>query len=447
MIHFYTKKRYNGCQHNTLSTQGVLVVLLFFFTIPAAFSQESESTLTGQIIDGRTQEPLPYATIFMKNHSLGATSDDKGMFRVHLPDSLLVDTIVFSYIGYDAFELIAKDVKENMEVKLFSDEEILDNVDVVAMTVDERIERIKSKIEENYLDTPSMMNAYYIERVKENGEIIFRTEAVVDLYRKSYLDETDVAQIRLIEGYIENYVDKMAFAPDLIKDFREDQIDKYKEKVDRSLTQIEKDSLANWHPVVDGLSKNRGPYNMVTNNDFVRYVVNGNPRRIQWWKDRQESMKFIGRSTFQGEDVSVLEVVSKRGTRTRVYLNDDEAVMSIQAKGKFKPPWYINSYLWFKRIGVEEVTFTFNVNYRPLGKKWYLHSVVGRVSGVAFNRNWFSANDEFEYDIVTLFTINSINTESANPFPQEQRLKNDVPFRYQLKPYNKSFWEAYHRKN
>src|SRR5688572_2980738 len=58
-----------------------------------------ELVITGKIVDSNDR-PLPYATIRLKNISIGVVSNQNGDFRMPLRPHFLQDTLVVSYIGY-----------------------------------------------------------------------------------------------------------------------------------------------------------------------------------------------------------------------------------------------------------------------------------------------------------------------------------------------------------
>src|SRR6185503_16186255 len=68
--------------------------LLCIFFFPAL---AQATVIKGRVTDEK-QQPLPYATIFLKNTSTGATSNSEGYYSF---DALRGDyEIVFQYVGY-----------------------------------------------------------------------------------------------------------------------------------------------------------------------------------------------------------------------------------------------------------------------------------------------------------------------------------------------------------
>jgi len=75
------------------------LLLLTLYLLPALlFSQQSYYYVTGKIIDAVTKAPLPAASIFAQNTTIGTAADAAGNFKLSLPDGGY-DLIITS-IGY-----------------------------------------------------------------------------------------------------------------------------------------------------------------------------------------------------------------------------------------------------------------------------------------------------------------------------------------------------------
>lgn len=65
------------------------------------FSQSGSYVhIRGIIVDNSTNEPLPAVNVFLKNSSIGTFSYDVGELDLAIPDSLTIDTLTLSSIGY-----------------------------------------------------------------------------------------------------------------------------------------------------------------------------------------------------------------------------------------------------------------------------------------------------------------------------------------------------------
>ena len=70
-----------------------LLPLLLLIT----FNSFSQFGITGTVIDGDFNEPLPFANILVKETGEGVTSDFDGKYSIELPKGSY--TLVFSFVG------------------------------------------------------------------------------------------------------------------------------------------------------------------------------------------------------------------------------------------------------------------------------------------------------------------------------------------------------------
>jgi hypothetical protein len=71
---------------------------LLIFISSLSFGQTFK--ISGCISDSKNHQALSYANIMVINHPNGISSDKKGFFELTLPDSLRMDSVAITYIGY-----------------------------------------------------------------------------------------------------------------------------------------------------------------------------------------------------------------------------------------------------------------------------------------------------------------------------------------------------------
>ena len=101
----------------------ILVIVLCFLQI----SYAQTPMLTGAVNDKETGEPVPYATIIIKNTIKGAVTDTAGFYTLPYPKS--ADTLVFSALGYVPVEKIIprtylSSLSVNLQPETFNIEEL-----------------------------------------------------------------------------------------------------------------------------------------------------------------------------------------------------------------------------------------------------------------------------------------------------------------------------------
>ncbi|SDR85806.1 Outer membrane receptor proteins, mostly Fe transport [Polaribacter sp. KT25b] len=130
------------------------ITLLFccLFSATLLFSQKpikpNTVTLKGTVIDAKTNQPLEYATIVLKNLQTekvtGGITDEKGSFSVQTPKGTY--DISIEYISFKTKRNLAQEITENKNygiIKLEEDESSLDEIVVIAekSSVDIRLDK------------------------------------------------------------------------------------------------------------------------------------------------------------------------------------------------------------------------------------------------------------------------------------------------------------------
>jgi hypothetical protein len=77
----------------------IFLLIISILTLVNRVSGQELEEIKGKIVDG-SNNPLPYATIRLKNTSIGLVSNQSGDFRLPLKPQFSRDTLIISYIGY-----------------------------------------------------------------------------------------------------------------------------------------------------------------------------------------------------------------------------------------------------------------------------------------------------------------------------------------------------------
>ncbi|GHA36317.1 hypothetical protein GCM10007103_17290 [Salinimicrobium marinum] len=104
----------------------LFLVLLICFSLNAI---AQEKLISGAIKDAESNQPLAYVNIGIFNKSIGTVSSEKGEFRLKLPANVQgSDTLVFSYIGYDAVKKLVSDLNSPVQISMNASEDQLEEV-------------------------------------------------------------------------------------------------------------------------------------------------------------------------------------------------------------------------------------------------------------------------------------------------------------------------------
>jgi hypothetical protein len=162
--------------------------------------QKSLIKISGVIANRKNDKPIPYASIFIPGKSSGTMANSEGTFELILPANSKVDSIIVSSVGYDQ-EIITSDhfLTGPVEVKLDPQTTLLREVIVRPEDPMKLINDMLERKGENYSKKPAMYKAFFREASKQNDNYISLSEAVIDIYKTSYLtEENDL--VRLVKG-------------------------------------------------------------------------------------------------------------------------------------------------------------------------------------------------------------------------------------------------------
>lgn len=152
----------------------VLISLSAFSQVPSAIS--------GIVLNKDNQEPLPYASIRLKNHPIGTVSNDDGEFDFYIPKSKRIDTLSISFIGFNSYEIPLSSIEQFLQIELSPSVNVLDEVLLTEKSPLDYIKKALERIPENYPQDPYQSLAYYREKFIENGAVINKEEGVFKTY-------------------------------------------------------------------------------------------------------------------------------------------------------------------------------------------------------------------------------------------------------------------------
>ena len=120
------------------------LIFIFLFTV-SGFTQE----FSGKLLDGKTREPIPFATVqYAKNR--GVITNDEGFFTINRSPEQL-DKLLISSVGYKTLEIGISEIKDN---RIFLNRDIVQLDDVFIsdkkLSGKEILEQAKERVTENY---------------------------------------------------------------------------------------------------------------------------------------------------------------------------------------------------------------------------------------------------------------------------------------------------------
>ncbi|AEI47341.1 carboxypeptidase-like regulatory domain-containing protein [Runella slithyformis] len=164
------------------------VYTLLFFTIFTAAGIGSAQAqgyllLSGKVIDKATQQPIAHAYVGMMSKGTGTLTNDDGQFFYRFPRIAADSAIVVAVIGYKPFYQKASAFKLNQQDAVIALEpavpRLIDSSFIKTFEARNLVSDALGKIKKNNPQTPYLLNGFYRESLRQNGEYVDIREAVL----------------------------------------------------------------------------------------------------------------------------------------------------------------------------------------------------------------------------------------------------------------------------
>ncbi len=353
-------------------------------------------TISGQVVDKETREPLAFASVSIKGKPIGTITNLRGEFDFHISNEYRNDIFFVSMLGYGTYEVPAWTLvnKPNQVIELSKISQLLDEVIVVdSLSGGDVVHIAIDKIEANYSMTPFIMDGFYRDIKKVGGTYISLLEAAIKIYDEDYKEPRNKFKLRervhLLEvrrslGYsnkFTTYFDEGNLLEDLLlhNNVRYRQFPE-EEDFFSSLNR-EKDSYHNNHPI---------------------YIISHS-------SSEYKLKLFIDKKSFsiihmEYENDQHTDITKKRGMLSRF-------------------------------VGIKRV-----VDFKEYNGKMYLNYLT-----VDSKINWYDVKTnelKFETELSQQLLINEVFTNTSERIGSTEKMRS-YGLQFQDMPYRKEFWENY----
>lgn len=157
--------------------------------------------ITGLIVDNETLDPLPYATIALKNKGRGTVSNNNGEFGLKITSDLVRDTLSVSYLGYIGREMpVNQAIGNNFTISMKREFISIPEIIIRNQIPEEIISRVRLSIPHNYGNTPALMTGFYREGILRKNELQNYSEAILQIYKSAYSGSLFSDQIKIYKS-------------------------------------------------------------------------------------------------------------------------------------------------------------------------------------------------------------------------------------------------------
>ncbi len=162
--------------------------------------------ITGKISDEETFDPLPFATVSLKNKGKGTITNNNGEFGLKITPDQLSDTLVVSYLGYVRSEIPLAEISIG-DISIIMKRQFIPIPEIIIKNQipQEIIYKTVLSIRKNYSNNPAHLTGFYREGVLKKKELQNYSEAIVEIYKSSYTptilgDQMKIYKSRKIEN-------------------------------------------------------------------------------------------------------------------------------------------------------------------------------------------------------------------------------------------------------
>ena len=194
------------------STTKNLFFLLFFLALNSVWSQQREY-LIGRVLDAKTQEPVVFASIRIKDRAVGIISNIDGSFKIPLKYKEYGDIIEISSMGYQSLEVLIHNlsVYDITTLRLQPAVLELDETVVTAkrkrgkvLSAEQIVKKAVAAISKNFPNNSFSTLGYYRDYQMKGEAYINLNEAILEVFDKGF-DQLDFENTKVrIYDYKQN---------------------------------------------------------------------------------------------------------------------------------------------------------------------------------------------------------------------------------------------------
>jgi hypothetical protein len=398
---------------NHLKT-GFLLMLLFA-AMMNKLSAQVINTISGIVFDAATKEPLPYATVFLKERSAGSMTDESGSFNLIVPQKISDDTLVVSSLGYKTYFTAFIYTGAPLLIGLQASVSELNEITVRPESPEYYIRRAMRNLPYIRSGAPYQTIGYYHEKILENKNVLRYDEGVFKSYNPPFRD-TVRRQYQLLLYRNPQAIQQMQLMSKERK--------KSEEKENKKAVREHKETRTG----IDFIFMSGGPQVM------LRYVsIN---KRADDYLDSTQFKHFnYSFASSPGADPElmiidfsskgVVDHVKKSG---RIYIHlTTNAILKIEGQGNFVVPALLRPLMFVYGFSTQDLSFSGVKEYQMIGGKWHFKNASVNVHLSLTKKHVFSANEHADYLGEQSFTVLKLWDKNISQIPAPKRYDPDKP--------------------
>ncbi|KAA6347692.1 hypothetical protein EZS27_004846 [termite gut metagenome] len=181
----------------------LLIFLVFAGNIVSVSAQEKANyiTVNGKVKDKQSKKALEYVTVSIPETNIATITNTDGEFTIKVNKNLKVKTLEFSSVGYYTQKIPLKEEDvQDVTIVLTPLISTLQEVIVKGFNPRDLVKTAIGKIEKNNSMNPNLLTGFYRETVKKRRNYIHISEAIIHIYKTSYIEDITHDKTQIYKG-------------------------------------------------------------------------------------------------------------------------------------------------------------------------------------------------------------------------------------------------------
>lgn len=416
-----------------------LHVLLFALMMVFGFSAKAQETfvITGKVLDAKTSQPIPFASIGIKGKPMGTATNSDGKYEFILSMKSQQDTLSVTNLGYHAFKIAVKDIKNPKSFFILLQPRVYDIGEVVV--TDEGtdaydiVKRACDSLSKNVSNVPFISDGFYREYISENGSWARAIEAALSVYcdGKQYVGDyfypTRLNGMRFSKNFLSAFVQSENY--NQISLFMTSNMDVKRYTMSLNSMKFRVDS-------------------MIYLDDQLIWVISGKPEKTKmkaYYRTEYKMDPNTGKIVkLKVKDTYEVEKNSDYFFQYRYYITDgDFAFVKVTYNDTAYRPMIRDELKTYTGLFISYTTTKKSLEFGKYNNLWY-----PKYMSEFKEINYYKKKDSVLYINVVRqsdFLVNSYQTELVTEIPKAKEIRMFKDIYNQGYAYDKIFWSKYNK--
>lgn len=375
----------------------ISVIITFFSFVTTA--QNAVKTISGIILDQENNEPIAFASVYIKGQAIGTTSNEEGKFIFHTSNFNGSSSIIISSLGYRSVEKKIDDFSANQTIFLSTQISTLNEVVITTtkkkkLTAKQIVKKAYQEIHNNYPTTPYILEGFVRDLQKEDGKYVEYLECAAKFYNQATAIESE-AKVELVE----------------IRNSYITQKNSWNEQWDRK------------NSIID-----------LIEDDFIRFDYGPIKAKNGWKYEVEDILPYDNKYVYKilGTDAPFQKAILYIDTESFAFVRMELTRTAYKGKS------------WKRRLtnGQEQVYYNVIFEYQEYKGKMYLKYQKEEDTWKIYDTKKMNTLLFTKEPKKELF-VNKIIANDLESYPFQPNMNSASSLENQAKPYNAAFWSTY----